>query len=850
LLYPTISAMMGPLPEKKVKTNAPPPAVPCKAQDGPTGATDMATATLQPLIRHIHRLAGAPTADDASDPHLLARFAACRDEAAFTVLVKRHGALVLGVCRRVLGDWHAAEDAFQDVFVLLARKAGSLRQPERLGPWLHGVAHRTALKARARAGRRSACERAAAVSPALEGPDMVEWRDLRRVLDDAVARLPEKHRLPFVLHYLQGEAVDTVAGRLGWPRGTVATRLARARAQLRQGLARQGVTLSAAGLASLGCGTLAAAVPPRLVAEVVRTVAPGVTGAALLQGGLNAMVSMKWKCVIAAVLVAAAACTGAGLLSAGAREERPAPAAARPVVEKGGEKPRRAEDIEEQIYRALREQGCWQAGGGYKVFVKRVEKRQLLDLAIINPLGLMLSRNQQQADTRRWGEGLPVLKTGESREPLRARARAATLRVDVKAGLVLFDLRDVYVESAEGSGHAERRTVPVPLPGPAPAASTHDERRVIEENYRQFQVNLQIVRVDAGGKDLGPHGKGKVIAEPRLMAREGQEALFHCGGEQAVPGLAAGTVEYLPIGLSLRIKAKRTEDGSVRLSASMERVEVEQPSGKGYRLRKTSVECVERIELGEEVKLVEKDGKGQPLYWALIRVVREQTVQSWTESREPAPRKAKPAELPPPARSDPAVKPSPTEADSNKRPGKAAYTIGPPDVLQIESVEGLLNQQVRGPHLVRPDGTIGLGTYGSAYVAGLTIDQARAAIARVVHAGLGAKKTLTEVTGGLSVDVLAYNSKAYYVINDRGGAGQTVKRFSITGSDTVLDALAQIDDLPAPLRCRMWIERPAEKGGPSQVLPVDWVAIAVGGQPATNYQLLPGDRLYIKAPAK
>src|SRR4051812_17861729 len=131
----------------------------------------MATATTHPLIHHIRRLAGAQPAADLPDAHLLARFAADRDEAAFAVLVKRHGPLVLGVCRRLLSDWHAAEDCFQVAFALLARKAASLRQPAGVGPWLYGVAYRTALKARTRAARRGACERRAAAAPTVEPSD-------------------------------------------------------------------------------------------------------------------------------------------------------------------------------------------------------------------------------------------------------------------------------------------------------------------------------------------------------------------------------------------------------------------------------------------------------------------------------------------------------------------------------------------------------------------------------------------------------------------------------------------------------------------------------------------------------
>src|SRR5205823_3540528 len=152
-----------------------------------------------------------------------------RDEAAFAALVRRHGPMVLGVCRRVLRDAHDAEDAFQATFLLLARKAAALRQPDRLGPWLHGVAHRTALKAKAAGVRRRQRERPLDDLPAAGGGDDLLWRDLRPVLDDAIGRLPAKYRVPVVLCYLEGRTNAEAARALGCPTGTVATRLARAR---------------------------------------------------------------------------------------------------------------------------------------------------------------------------------------------------------------------------------------------------------------------------------------------------------------------------------------------------------------------------------------------------------------------------------------------------------------------------------------------------------------------------------------------------------------------------------------------------------------------------------------------
>jgi polysaccharide export outer membrane protein len=179
------------------------------------------------------------------------------------------------------------------------------------------------------------------------------------------------------------------------------------------------------------------------------------------------------------------------------------------------------------------------------------------------------------------------------------------------------------------------------------------------------------------------------------------------------------------------------------------------------------------------------------------------------------------------------------------------YVIGPPDILQIDSFEGLLTHPVRGPHLVRPDGTVGVGAYGSVYVTGLTVDQARVEIARTIHRRLDPTvKSLKNVIEGLSVDVLAYNSKVYYVITDRTGFGEIVERLPITGKETVLDAISQIKGLPPEAsKRRIWVARRTPGHSSDNKLQVDWIGITQRGEMATNYQLLPGDRLYVKAEA-
>ncbi len=186
------------------------------------------------------RTAGAPMADGA----LLRRFAESRDEAAFALLVQRHGPMVLGVCCRVLGPGPDAEDAFQATFVVLARRAAVLADREVVGNWLFGVARRTALKARALAARRRTKEREMARPE--ESRTSSDSKELREVIDVAIARLPAKYRIPVVLCELEGRSLREAASELGWPEGTVAGRLSRGRAMLRTRLLRTWVP---AGLA-------------------------------------------------------------------------------------------------------------------------------------------------------------------------------------------------------------------------------------------------------------------------------------------------------------------------------------------------------------------------------------------------------------------------------------------------------------------------------------------------------------------------------------------------------------------------------------------------------------------------
>lgn len=166
--------------------------------------------------------------------------------------------------------------------------------------------------------------------------------------------------------------------------------------------------------------------------------------------------------------------------------------------------------------------------------------------------------------------------------------------------------------------------------------------------------------------------------------------------------------------------------------------------------------------------------------------------------------------------------------------------VKPPRVsVELEQLGG--KQAVDGDHLVRPDGTVHLGVYGSVLVAGFTLDQAKV----ILEDHLSQFILDPEV----SIDVLEYASKKYYIITDGGGGGDQVYPFSISGNETVLDAFSNINGLPFNIdKKRIWIARPAPSElDVEQILPVDWNAIARGGSTRTNYQLMPGDRIYAKS---
>lgn len=230
----------------------------------------MATASLSHVLSRLRDILGRRDADEQTDGHLLDRFLSRREEYAFELLLRRHGPMVLGVCRRILGNDHDAEDAFQATFLVFVRRGDRIRPRSQVGSWLYGVACRTALAARRSAARRRRRE-AQVIPPTPPGEDV--WAELRSVLDRELSRLPDRYRMPLVLCDLEGMTRKEAARQLGWAEGTVSSRLSRGRELLGRRLKRHGLALSAGTLAGALTSNMATAAPSSpLVHSTVKAV--------------------------------------------------------------------------------------------------------------------------------------------------------------------------------------------------------------------------------------------------------------------------------------------------------------------------------------------------------------------------------------------------------------------------------------------------------------------------------------------------------------------------------------------------------------------------------------------------
>jgi RNA polymerase sigma factor (sigma-70 family) len=285
----------------------------------------MANEPSRLLLRHIRNLATAHGHSPVPDRDLLRRFVTERDEAAFEELLRRHGAMVLGVCRRLLPQRQDAEDVFQATFLTLVRRAASVRNPEAVGSWLHGVAHRLALQLRESGARRCTHDGKTDLPRPADPLGEISLRDAEAALHEELARLPEKYRAPLVLCYLEGVRREAVAARLGWSPATLKRRLERGRELLRVRLIRRGLTPSAALAAVLLAESSAPAIVPTLLVTATVKAAAGVMAprvAALVNGGAGGLLLAKFN--VGVLLVVMALAVGAGLVARQAVDAKPA----------------------------------------------------------------------------------------------------------------------------------------------------------------------------------------------------------------------------------------------------------------------------------------------------------------------------------------------------------------------------------------------------------------------------------------------------------------------------------------------------------------------------------------------
>jgi RNA polymerase sigma factor (sigma-70 family) len=267
----------------------------------------VASNPLRLVLQDLRRATRLHEGAEQTDSQLLEAFRRSRDPLALEVLVRRHAAMVWGVCRRTLANHHEAEDAFQATFLVLLRKAVSIRTPELLPNWLYRVAYKTACKARQRAAKRGSREKQVKVlpEPPPEPPRDTFGLDLRAVLDEELGRLPEKYRIAVVLCDLEGKTRPEAARHLCLPEGTVASRLATGRALLAKRLLRRGLGVSATSLAATGFQPAASgAVPAVLLANTVKAVGLLAAGETATAGLISTEVAPLADSVLRAMAIA------------------------------------------------------------------------------------------------------------------------------------------------------------------------------------------------------------------------------------------------------------------------------------------------------------------------------------------------------------------------------------------------------------------------------------------------------------------------------------------------------------------------------------------------------------------
>jgi RNA polymerase sigma factor (sigma-70 family) len=631
----------------------------------------MATAQMDPVIRHLRR--AVLRHDARTDGQLLASFIDNKDEAAFEALVHRHAPMVFGVCRRVVRNHHDAEDAFQATFLVLACKALSVRPRERVANWLHGVALRTALKAKTNTAKRRRREKEVTAMPEPEAVPQSPWRDLQPLLDQELNGLPENYRLPILLCDLGGKTIKEATQQLGWPQGTLATRLARGRKLLAKRLTNRGIVLSAGSLAAVVSPKIArASVPTTLMNSTIQAAAMIAAGQATVAGVVPAKVALLTEGVLRAMLLSKLKTATMGLLLVSlllgaAGEIYQTPAAEEPKAKATTDVPTSPSDragSKNDLAPKKNLEGVWAVVSvedndkktlGFDPIFNQVAGMQapvrdarltLRDMKFVLKTGLVSLAGSYYPESSVTPKEITLSIPTESPGPI---SISGVYSLDGDTLTITFG----RLPASQLAGHAGKKPgVCYKLRREALPKKETDEKKTNTDQQdgatsqvppsplkadvqRQYAIRSRLV--EAGAK----RPKGLI----KMTVDDGQLAPLHIS--DAPQNLLAKVIddEKIKIGTFLDVRLKRLRGNKVRLFLSFQKHEVENANVSEIRVLGNTVQAIQDVELHKAVRVVfQKDTKGSAMRWVEI-LVDELTIAD----EQPAPPPASSGRRPIPA---------------------------------------------------------------------------------------------------------------------------------------------------------------------------------------------------------
>jgi RND family efflux transporter MFP subunit len=510
----------------------------------------MTWRNLRKVVRYLHAVARPDSSVGPTDGQLLDRYVGQRDEAAFELLLWRHGTMVLNVCRRVLDDQHDAEDAFQATFLAFVRKARSIVRREAVAAWLYRVAFRVAVEAREKAHKTRGRELIGTEVPALEPSQEADWLELRPVLDEELNRLPERLRLPLMLCYLEGKTNQEAARQLGCPPGTIFSRLARGREMLRRRLTGRGLVLSTAGLTILLTENAASAtastllISPTLKAALLFASAQSAAGTAparvieLAEGVLRAMYMTKLKLVTALFLVIGVLLAG-GIITRHALEAAPQEDAKQDKLTKPDDAAKPAQKAQKGLVvvqvitplpggleRKSRLAATVQPSAKAELFasVSGMLKTQTVDIGDVVKRGQLLAEIDAPLLVLEEKQAAIAVKQAKGLM-LQAEARRSTAQAEVKVAEAVVREKEAAIDSAKVSVDSYRRQ--------------HDTLKTLEGTGR---VTTEVVAekarlLDAARAQVSAAGAALDNAKADILVKQSKVAQADAARETAQSGL-------------------------------------------------------------------------------------------------------------------------------------------------------------------------------------------------------------------------------------------------------------------------------------------------------------------------